>query len=122
MRARWNMQLLQRGMTPKSLIRAGIPVALGSDGPLNPYLNIMFACIHPVHPSEAIAREEAVIAYTRTAALAEGLQYVKGKLRPGKLADLTVLSQDIFTILLDALPATYSVLTMVNGKIVHLSH
>ena len=27
----------------KSLIAAGIPVALGSDGPPNPYLNMMFA-------------------------------------------------------------------------------
>ena len=31
----------------RTLLAAGIPVALGSDGPMNPYLNIMFAVTHP---------------------------------------------------------------------------
>ena len=42
----------------RSLIEAGIPVALGSDGPMNPFLNIMFATIHPSNPKEAITREK----------------------------------------------------------------
>jgi predicted amidohydrolase YtcJ len=48
----------------RSLLATGIPVALGSDGPMNPYLNIMLASVHPNWPSEAITREQAVIAYT----------------------------------------------------------
>lgn len=100
----------------KSLINAGIPVALGSDGPLSPYVNIMFASMHPLRPQEAITREQAVIAYTKTAAYAEGADN-KGMLAPGQLADLAVLSQDIFTIPLQQLPATRSLLTMVDGKI-----
>jgi predicted amidohydrolase YtcJ len=102
-----------------SLLAAGIPVALGSDGPLNPFLNIMFATTHPNHPSEAITREQAVIAYTRTSAYAEFGEKEKGTLEPGKLADLAVLSQDIFKVATADLPKTESVLTLVGGKVVY---
>jgi predicted amidohydrolase YtcJ len=103
----------------RSLLAAGIPVALGSDGPMNPYLNIMFAVTHENRPSEAITREQAVVAYTLTSAYAEFAEKDKGSLEPGKLADLAVLSQDIFTVPLPDLPKTESVLTMVGGKTVY---
>jgi predicted amidohydrolase YtcJ len=103
----------------RSLLAAGIPVALGSDGPTNPYLNIMFASLDPNRPSEAITREQAVIAYTLTSAYAEFAEKDKGSLEPGKLADLAVLSHDIFTVDASELPKTESVLTMVGGKIMY---
>ncbi len=103
----------------RSLIEAGIPVAIGSDGPMNPFLNIMLASIHPARPSEAINREQAVKAYTFYSAYAEFAEQEKGSLTKGKLADLTVLSQDIFTAPVPELPKTQSVLTIVGGKIVH---
>lgn len=103
----------------RSLIEAGIPVAIGSDGPNNPFLNIMFAALHPTNPHEAITREQAVIAYTRGSAYAESSETEKGMLRAGMLADLAVLSQDIFTVPLQDLPKTVSVLTMVGGQVVH---
>lgn len=103
----------------RSLLNAGIPVAIGSDGPNNPYLNIMFAALHPTNPAEAIGREQSVIAYTRGSAYAEGLEKEKGTLRPGMLADLAVLSQDIFTVPLEALPGTSSLLTIIGGKIAY---
>ena len=103
----------------RSLLAAGIPLAFGSDGQPNPYLNIMFASLDPGQPSEAITREQAVIAYTLTSAYAEFAEKDKGSLEPGKLADLAVLSQDIFTVDPSELPKTESVLTMVGGKIVY---
>lgn len=103
----------------RSLLAAGVPVALGSDGPMNPYLNIMLASLHPNRPSEAITREQAVIAYTLGSAYAEFAEKEKGSLEPGKLADLAVLSQDIFSVPTEELPKTQSVLTMVGGKIVY---
>jgi hypothetical protein len=103
----------------RSLLAAGIPLALGSDGPMNPYLNVMFASLHPDRPSEAITREQAVIAYTLTSAYAEFAEKQKGSLEAGKLADLAVLSQDIFTVDASDLPKTESVLTMVGGKIIY---
>ena len=109
---------LDKAQPLRSLLAAEIPVALGSDGPLNPYLNIMFASTHPNQPSEAITREQAVIAYTRTSAYAEFAEKDKGTLESGKLADLVVLSQDIFQVAMADLPKTESVLTLVGGKIV----
>jgi predicted amidohydrolase YtcJ len=103
----------------RSLLDAGIPLAFGSDGPNNPYLNIMLATIYPGKPREAITREQAVIAYTLTAAYSQFAEKDKGSLEPGKFADLAVLSQDIFSIPPPELPKTESVLTMVGGKIVY---
>lgn len=102
----------------RTLLAAGIPVALGSDGPLNPYLNIMLATIDPGRPTEAITREQAVTAYTLTSAYAEFAEKDKGSLEVGKLADLAVLSQNIFQVPVGDLPKTESVLTIVGGKIV----
>ena len=96
----------------KSMIAAGVPVALGSDGPLNPYLNLMFASINANNPAEAMTREQAISAYTLGSARAEMMETQKGTLAPGMLADLAILSQDIFTAPPDALPGTFSVLTM----------
>lgn len=105
----------------RSILAAEIPLALGSDsgGALNPYLDIMFASTSPDRPSEAITREQAVIAYTLGSAYAEFAEKEKGSLEPGKLADLAVLSQDIFSVPTEELPKTQSVLTMVGGKIVY---
>jgi predicted amidohydrolase YtcJ len=103
----------------RSLIESGISLALGSDGPMNPYLNIMFASLHPARPSEALTVEQAVEAYTRGSAYAEFEELDKGTIAVGKFADLAVLSQDIFIAPVSVLPHTESVLTIVGGEIVH---
>jgi predicted amidohydrolase YtcJ len=103
----------------RSLLAAGVPIALGSDGPMNPYLNLMFAVTHPVNPAEALTREQAILAYTRGSAYAEFAEREKGMLTPGMLADLAVLSQDIFAVPLGELSKTESVLTLVGGKVAY---
>ena len=105
--------------TMKDIIAADVPVALGSDGPINPYLNVMFASINANNPAQAMTREQAVSAYTLGSARAELMETQKGTLSPGMLADLAILSQDIFTAPPDALPGTVSVLTLVGGRVVH---
>ena len=108
------------GMQPvRSLIEAGIPLALGSDGPMNPFLNIMLATTHPYNPAEAITREQAVRAYTQGSAFAEFAEREKGIIAENMLADLAVLSQDLFAAPVPELPKTTSVLTIVGGKIVY---
>jgi predicted amidohydrolase YtcJ len=102
-----------------SLLDAGTPLAIGSDGPVNPFLNIMLASTFSRNPSEALTREQAVTAYTLTSAYAEFAEKDKGSLEPGKLADLAILSQDIFKIRAGNLPTTESVMTLVGGKIVY---
>ncbi len=105
----------------KSVLAAGVPVAIGSDGPLNPGLNLMLATTHPVNPKEALSREEAVRAYTWGSAFAQFAEQEKGSIAPGMLADVAILSQDIFTVPPEALPATVAVTTIVGGKVVHES-
>lgn len=94
-----------------------IPFALGSDGPLNPYLNMMFAAINPANPAEALTIEQALLSYTRGSAYAEFQANMKGAIAPGMFADLAVLSQDIFAVPLDQLPQTTSVMTIVGGEV-----
>jgi len=77
----------------------------------------MLASSYGRHPAEANSREQAVVAYTLTSAYAEFAEKDKASLEPGKLADLAVLSQDIFSVPANDLPKTESVLTMVGGKI-----
>ncbi len=105
----------------RSLLDNDIPLALGTDGigtVSNPFVDIFLTMIHPTHPSEALTIEQAVRAYTRGSAYAELEESRKGRLIKGQLADLAVLSQDIFHVPPPAIPATLSVLTMVNGVIV----
>jgi predicted amidohydrolase YtcJ len=106
----------------RSLLNANIKVALGSDAivaPGNPFLDLFFALIQPTHPSEALTIEQAVIAYTRTSAEAEFQELWKGTIEPGKLADLVVLSQDIFHVAPPDIPRTQTLLTIVGGKVVY---
>ncbi len=110
---------LSKSQPLASLVAAGIPVALGSDAPMGPFRDIMLAASHPNRPSEALTREQAVLASTLTGAYAEFAEKEKGSLVPGKLADLAVLSQDIFTVPSRQLPETESVLTVVGGQIVY---
>jgi predicted amidohydrolase YtcJ len=114
----------RRFQAMRSLLEAGIPLVIASDGApgvpvLNPYLNLMLAAYYPGKPNESLTREQAVIAYTRTAAFAEFAEKDKGTLEPGKFADLTVLSQDIFAISPQEMPKTESLLTIVGGKVVY---
>lgn len=103
----------------KTIVTAGLPLAIGSDGPMNPYLNMMFAAINPTNPAEALTIDQSLAAYTRGSAFAEFAEGQKGTLAPGMLADLAMLSQDIFKAPLLELPKTTSVLTIVGGTIVH---
>lgn len=117
--ARLGAERLQVVQPMRSLLAAGVPLALGSDGPLSPFLNILFATTHAVRPAEALTREEAVTAYTRGAAYAEFSDREKGQIAVGMLADIAVLSADVFTVSPDQLPAIQSLLTLVGGAPAH---
>jgi predicted amidohydrolase YtcJ len=119
MRSRLGDAVAARVTAIRSTIAAGIPVAFGSDGPMNPFLNLMFATINANNPGEALTLEQALVAYTKGSAIAERQESNKGTLEVGKLADLAVLSRDIFKIPPAQLPETTSVLTIVGGRIVH---
>ena len=63
--------------------------------------------------------QEAVYAYTMGAAVAGGEESIKGSLTAGKLADLTVLDRDIFTVEAEEVLATNVSATVVGGEVVY---
>jgi predicted amidohydrolase YtcJ len=94
----------------RSILDHGGVLAFGSDwpvAPLNPLTGIYAAVTratldgkHPEGwiPEQKLTVKEAVHAYTMAPAFAEFQDRVKGSVEPGKIADLVVLSEDIFTI------------------------
>ena len=103
----------------RSLVDDGVLVGISPDGTTNPFIEIMLMTTAAANPKENLTVEQAVIAYTKTNAFAEFKEKQKGILAKGMLADLVVLSQDIFSIPAQQLPATQSVMTIINGKIVY---
>lgn len=115
----------------RSLLDAGAVLAFGSDwavAPIEPLMGIYAAATrrtldgaHPDGwvPEQKISVAEAVRAYTVGSAYAERREAVKGTLEPGKLADLVVLSADIFAIDPAAIADTRVDLTMLGGKVVY---
>lgn len=115
-----------------SLLSSGAVLAFGSDAPVETpdVLQGIYAAVtrrradgYPGPegwwPEECVSVEEAVHAYTVGAAYAGGEETIKGSLTPGKLADLTVLDRDIFTIAAEELLETRVTATMVGGEFVY---
>ena len=115
----------------RSMIDAGAPLAFGTDwpvAPLNPLLGVYAAVTratldgkHPEgwFPEQRLTLEEALRAYTQGSAYAAFEEKEKGTIVPGKLADLVVLSDDLFSIPPEKIKDARAVLTVVGGKIVH---
>ncbi|MGH7970194.1 MAG: amidohydrolase, partial [Limisphaerales bacterium] len=94
----------------RSLLDSGAILAFGSDwfvAPIDPLQGIYAAVTRcPLDgkqpdgwvPEQKISVAEAVHAYTMGSAYASKSEQIKGSLEPGKLADLAVLSEDIFQI------------------------
>ncbi|GAA2821180.1 amidohydrolase [Crossiella cryophila] len=112
------------------MLRAGIPVGLGTDATRVASDNVWQA-LHWLHtgrtvgghtvlgPDSRLSREDALRRLTVGSAWFTGEQQVKGSLAPGKLADLAVLSEDYLTVPAPRIPAITSVLTVVGGRIVY---
>jgi hypothetical protein len=98
-------------------LRAGVPVAYGSDMGFPPFAMLAAICAS-TNPG-AVTREEGLAILTRWPAFAEAAEAQKGVLAPGMLADIAVLSQDATKVLTGALPATKSLLTIVGGQVAY---
>jgi predicted amidohydrolase YtcJ len=115
----------------KSLLDAGATLAFGSDwpvAPLDPLMGIYAATMRRTLdgknpggwiPEQRITVAQAVHAYTVSSAFAEHQETIKGSIEPGKLADLVVLSDDIFTIPPEAIEKTKVDLTIFDGKVIY---
>ena len=70
-------------------------------------------------PEERISMEEAIRAYTLNTAYANFEDDIKGSITPGKLADITVLDQNLFEVDPMELPNVEVLYTIVDGEIVY---
>ena len=123
-RARWSYAW-------RSMLDAGAPVAFGSDwpvAPLSPILGIYAAVTratldgkHPDgwFPEQRLTVAEALSAYTQGSANAAFQENEKGSITPGKLGDVVVLSDDLFTIPPAKIKDAHVVMTIVGGKVVY---
>jgi len=114
----------------RSLLDAGVVLAFGSDWwvqPISPLSGIYAAVTRCTIdgknpggwiPEEKITVAEAVHAYTVGSAYASGEEQIKGSLEPGKLADIAILSDDIFTIDPTQIQNTLVDTTIFGGQII----
>lgn len=110
---------LRTGAQPHAtLLAKGMRVGAGSDafGPAAP--NIWFDILGLVGAGQPVTVEQAVRMYTRGSAEAR-MRHDVGTLAAGKRATFAVLSQDVFTVSPEHIPATTSLLTVVDGRRVH---
>jgi predicted amidohydrolase YtcJ len=123
----------QRAWAWHSIENTGGHLAFGSDWPvvtLNPWYGVQNALTRQTRegeppdgfvPHERISLEDAIKGYTLGAAYAGRREKTEGSIEPGKVADLIVLSQDLFKIEPNQIANTEVLLTMVGGKVVYQS-
>ncbi|MCI0348727.1 MAG: amidohydrolase [Acidobacteriales bacterium] len=115
----------------RTFLDQGVRLAAGTDwpvAPLNPVLTLYAATTRATLdgknpdgwvPQEKISVEEAVEAYTMGSAYAEFQEKEKGSITPGKLADMVLLSDDIFSIRPEAIKDVRVLSTLVGGRVVY---
>lgn len=109
-----------------SLLASGAIVTNGTDVPVedadpipsfDATVRRKFADGTEFYPAQRMTRDEALAAYTSSNAYAAFEENEKGRLKPGMLADITVLSRDIMKVPEDSILGTTAVYTIVGGKI-----
>jgi len=116
----------ERGYIFNTLAEAGLVPTNGTDPPVDEISPIgSFHCSvtrelpdgTSFQPQEVYSRDRALYSYTMGNAIAAFEENIKGSITPGKLADITVLSQNLLTAPDDALLDTEVVMTIVNGRV-----
>ncbi len=114
----------------RTFLDHGVRLAFGTDwevAPLDPMLTIYAAVTRATldgknpggwFPEQKLTVVEAVEAYTMGSAFAEFQEKEKGSIMPGKLADMALVSQDIFSIEPEQIRDTKVLKTFVGGKLV----
>lgn len=117
----------------RTFVELQVPVAGGSDAPTGRgdprvefYAAVSRRDLHGYsgpdslwHPEEALLREQALNLFTRFAAWAAFENDVRGEIRPGGWADLTVFDTDLMTIPEPSILGAKVVITVIGGEIVY---
>jgi predicted amidohydrolase YtcJ len=128
--SRLGMDRLAGAYAWQSLLKSGCIIAGGSDAPVErgePMIefyavvarkSIKGESAEGWHPEQAVSREQALKIFTLWPAYAAFEENDKGSIEVGKLADFTVLSQDIMKIPELKIPKTRARMTVIGGEIV----
>ena len=115
----------------RSFLDHGVTLAFGTDwpvAPLDPMLGLYAAVTRATLdgknaggwiPEEKITLAEAIEAYTMGSAFAEFQEREKGSITPGKLADLVILSDNIFQLKPEAIRNVKLQTTIVGGEVIY---
>ncbi|HXP47043.1 MAG TPA: amidohydrolase [Terriglobales bacterium] len=131
--ARLGKERLAHSYAWKEFLDAGVPLAFGTDYPvelITPFRGLYAAVTRrsedgkqEYFPAQKLTIEQAIAAYTKGSAYAEFAEHDKGLLQPGMLADFVVLDRDITRVEPAAILKTQVLRTVVGGKTVYeLSH
>jgi predicted amidohydrolase YtcJ len=114
----------------KSFLNAGVPLAFGTDYPVEPITPFrgLYAAVtrqaeaHPgkaYFPEEKLTIGQAISAYTQGSAYAEFAETYKGRLVAGYVADFVVLDRNLLAIPSPEILNTRVLRTVVGGKTVY---
>lgn len=116
----------------RTLLSNGAHLAFGTDWPVEPLdpMRGLYSAVtrkniefdYPENgwfPEQKLTMAEAIKAYTIGSAYASFEEDIKGSLEVGKLADIVVLSKDVFDIAPKEILATEVLFTILGGKIVY---
>jgi predicted amidohydrolase YtcJ len=129
--ARLGMDRLVGAYAWQSFIKNGCVIAGGSDAPVErgePMIEFYAAVARKSikgesgegwHPEQAVSREDALKMFTIWPAYAVFEEKDKGSIEVGKLADFTVLSQDIMRIPEMEILETRNEMTVIGGEIIY---
>lgn len=126
----WGEDVLRRSPPLRGFLDRGIVVGGGTDAtavsPYNPWQSLWWLVTGRTlddgparDPRWNLTREEALTAYTWGSAWLSLDERSRGRLEPGMLADLVMLTDDYFEVAEDEIAGIEAVLTMVGGEIVH---
>jgi predicted amidohydrolase YtcJ len=127
---RYGPEVAARTPPVVDMLDAGVPVGAGTDATriasYNPWISLQWFVTGRtaggtplLGPGNRLDRRQALRLYTVGSAWFSGDEAVKGSLEPGAFADLAVLSADYFAVPDDQIRRIESVLTVVNGRVVH---
>ncbi len=119
----------QNGPQFRLLLASGIPLGMSSDGMqisvMSPWINLYYvvtgknALGQVINGDQTLPRNAALRLYTANNGWFLNAEDKLGTIEAGKLADLVVLSADYFSVKEESIKDIYSVLTVVNGTVVH---